>query len=453
MEKYIMEFAQEELKRFQSLSSDEKSIKLSINNIFNQDNYLLDIDDHGGHIISSNARGLLYGVYKYAQVYLGFDFSKIGKETLGEPSNEFYKTHAPRFMRRGNIFEVINDIDYLLNQIDMNAKYGHNEMFFTFFLFDEVKDSIVSDLLKRGIEVTLGGHSLKYLLEPILDLEKNESANLSFYKDYNLMNYIVDKVVKICEENPVVKRISLWPQDIGIPESKGSEFMQNYIDFNLRIKKALIKADLDVAVEFIVYNAGLNWEMLSYYDDLELYDELDVLYAYWGRDYSRPFEDQRALSSLKSWIKVANVTVLEYYSDFFMMSEIYPPLGHRINQDINFYEKLEVKGVLNLVVPLLSSRTSNYYIDRYDYQNYHQENNITYSNCLWEKNAIEKSDLEKHIAFLTKYNKVYFPKRLVDIELDDEKKKILRDILAVLQESKYEEMLREVISVQLNEQA
>ena len=451
MENYIKDFAHEELLRFQNRTQDNRDIKLSNNTILTKDQYLLDIDKKGGHIIASNARGLLYGVYQYAKDYLGFDFSKIGQEILKEPHIKMNNTHAPRVIRRGNIFEVINDTDYLLKQIDMNAKHGHNEMFFTFFLFDEVKDTVVDALMKRGMEVTLGGHSLKYLLEPILSLEKDETANLSFYKDETLMNYIVDRVVAVCKANPIVTRISLWPQDIGIPESKGQEFMQLYINFNHRIKRALIEAGLEVAVEFIVYNAGLNWEMLSYYEDLQLYDDLDILYAFWGRNYGRDFDDPRALDALKSWLKVANVTVLEYYSDFFMMSELYPPLGYRINQDINFYESLGVQGILNLVVPLLNSKTSNQYKDTYDYQSYHQQNNIIYSECLWQTRSIEASNLEKLMAPLTEFNRVYFPERLVDRALDDDQVARLKQILSELGASEYHQKLAEVIKVILGE--
>ena len=450
MEQKILDFAKDELTRFQSKSNDSRLISFNINPVLSCDSYQIDVSNQDAQIQASGARGILYGVYEYAKGYLGYDFSTLGQEVLAKSSAEVHQSHTPRFTRRGNIFEVINDTNYLLEQIDINGKYGHNEMFFTFFLFDEVSEVVLDALEKRGISVTLGGHSLKYLLEPLLDLKKDEAENLSFYKDETLMAYVINKVVEICTKHPVVKRISLWPQDIGIPQSKGLEFMQLYIDFNHAMKKALIQNNLDVAVEFIVYNAGLNTEMLYFYDDLVLYDNLDILYAYWGRDYSQTFDNKEALEALKSWIKVADVTVLEYYSDFYMMSELYPPLNYRITSDLDFYKSLGVKGVLNLLVPLLKSRTSHRY--QYDYQRYHQRNNLVYSECLWTKGDALVSDLEKMLSRLTRFNQKLFPKRLVDLELEPSVRLELKAIDAGLDtEDVYQSKLKEVIEVILDE--
>lgn len=420
MNNIIYNFALSELERLQTKANDTKKVKLEINPVMGTDVYQLNINSNDGLIESGNNRGLLYGVYTYAKEYLGYDFSKIGSEEIGQSKVSGNDLHKPRIDRRGNIFEVINDTDYLKKQIDLNGKNGHNEMFFTFFLFDEVKDALSQDLEKRGINVTLGGHSLKWLLEPILELSKNEDDNLGFYKNEELMKYAIKRIIEICKENPIVGRISLWPQDIGIPQSRGKEFMQLYIDFNKALKDALDAENLNISVEFIVYNAGLNWEMLDYYEGLTLYSDLDILYAYWGRDYSQDFTEQRPIEALKSWLEVGNVTVLEYYSDFFMQSELYPPLENRISKDITMYEKLGVDGVLNLVVPLLNSRTSDRYMANYDYKNYHQNNNNVYSQCLWEVRDYPLSLIEKELSSISRYNRSLFPKRFVDVELNEE---------------------------------
>lgn len=452
MKQLVLDFAVSELKRLQAISDDSKNIKLLLNNAMVVDSYRLDMKSSEGVIEAGNERGLLYGVYTYAKTSLGMNFDRIGFEEMGTPTSYQEETYVPRFTRRGNIFEVINDTEYLLKQIDHNAKHGHNEMFFTFFLYDEVKDEIKSALQKRDFKVTLGGHSLKWLIEPILELAKNEDDNLSFYKDEKLMMYIIERIVKMCKEDELISRISLWPQDIGIPESRGQEFMQLYIDFNVQLKKHLRKENLDVAVEFIVYNAGLNWEMLDYYDVITVDEDLDILYAYWGRDYSQPLNVTRAVEALQSWLKVSEVTVLEYYSDFFMLSELYPPLTNRIGLDATMYEELGVKGLLNLVVPLLQSRTSNHYAAKYDYKMYHQMNNNVYSEAVWHPTDYDISDLEAKLAAVTRYNRPYFPKRLVDLELDETMKNELIEINKLLtSDDRYQTMIREVIETMLYE--
>lgn len=452
MKHLVKDFAQEELVRYQLKANDNKNIHLILNLAMNEDHYRLNISPSKNVIEAGNERGLLYGVYTYAQKYLGFQFM-INNEVLGNQKDQsMSELFQPRFDRRGNIFEVINDTDYLLSQIDLNTKLGHNEIFFTFFLYDEVKSTIYESLKKRGYKVTLGGHSLKWLLEPILDLAKDEKENLSFYKDEKLMDYVIERIVQICKEDELVSRISLWPQDIGIPESRGQEFMQLYINFNSNLKAKLKEAGLKVDVEFIVYNAGLNWEMLDYYENIKVDSELEILYAYWGRDYSKPLEVKRAVQALQSWLNISKVCVLEYYSDFFMLSELYPPLNHRIGVDASEYESMGVSGLLNLVVPLLSSRTSEKYSDKYDYKLYHQSNNFIYSVNTWESTSFKQSPLEEKLAAITRYNRDLFPKRLVDVELSEEMINELKDISALLNvEDVNQSMIQDVINEMLYE--
>lgn len=456
MNKTVIDFTKKELERLQTLAGDIRDIQLAYPEHQTKDDFRMSISEGEGVLYANSARGMLFAVYAYANQYLGFDFSKLGEEII-TTAKKISDSQSFKFSRRGNIFEVINDVPYLKKQIDSNAKHYHNEMFFTFQLFNEVSDSILDDLNKRDMKVTLGGHSLKWLLEPIMTLEKSEDQNLNFYNDVEMMDYVVNRIVAICKEYDCVSRISLWPQDIGIPKSKGPEFMQAYIDFTFRIKKALQKNQLDVAVEYIVYNAGLNWEMLTYYEELELYDDLDILYAYWGRDYSQNLAPKRAVNLLKQWLDKGNVTVLEYYSDFFMMSELYPPLHNRIISDVEEYEELKVTGLLNLVVPLLPSRTADAYREQYDYQQYHQKNNITYSKSMCKYHDIKldlfDTKLEQLMSPITRYNAEIFPKRLVDIKPEAKEKEILLNVKNILgqKSSEYTQMLLKVIDVMLGD--
>ena len=78
----------------------------------------------------------------------------------------------------------------------------------------------------------------------------------------------------------------MWPEDIGIDEKNAADFYRTYIRFTEKLKEALDKEGLHVEVEYIVYNAGLSWNMLERENQTEASDQVDALYAYWGRDYS-----------------------------------------------------------------------------------------------------------------------------------------------------------------------
>ena len=189
-----------------------------------------------------------------------------------------------------------------------------------------------------------------------------QDEKLKFFAENTyLQDKVIQKIVAICLENEVITRISLWPEDIGIDEKNASGFLPTYIRFTEKLKEALNEEGLQVEVEYIVYNAGLSWNMLERENQTEASDQVDALYAYWGRDYSSAIDSNeprqfRAYQTLQDWNEQTkkrgrSLTVLEYYSDHFMLSELFPPLLTRIQQDLQDYKQLNVNGVLNLIVP------------------------------------------------------------------------------------------------------
>lgn len=202
-------------------------------------------------------------------------------------------------------------------------------------------------LQKRGVHVTLGGHSLSYLLKEIQkDADVNmlgQDEKLKFFaENTHLQDKVIDKIVAICLENKVVTRISLWPEDIGIDEKNARGFLPTYIRFTEKLKVALNGARLKVEVEYIVYNAGLSWNMLEREHQKEASDRVDALYAYWGRDYSSGIDADeprqvRAYRALRDWNEetrkqARSLTVLEYYSDHFMLSELFPRFSQEFSR-------------------------------------------------------------------------------------------------------------------------
>ncbi|WP_277585282.1 alpha-glucuronidase family glycosyl hydrolase [Psychrobacillus antarcticus] len=403
-------------------------------------------------IIGNEPRALLYGVYMYCKKFLGYQWVHLDKEELVEQEHGIDKglfIHEPMFSRRGNILETINDPGYINSLIDWGVKNGQNEIFFTFFLWDEIKSYVTSGLKKRGVQVTLGGHSLKYLLGIVQNEKENNHLdnyeNLQFFgENIALQDEVINKIVSICQDNEVITRISLWPEDVGIEEKNADGFLSNYIRFTEKIKYSLKAANLAVEVEYIVYNAGLSWDMLER-KQTEVSGEVDVLYAYWGRDYSNSLNSSepnqvRAMRNLEDWntqaeVKGRSLTVLEYYSDHFMLSELFPPLLTRIASDLEDYKQLQITGVLNLIVPVHRKQKTTEEIVNYPWKWIHHLNNYVYSGVSWgekyevvleeyfsvfqeEKEVFQQMllDLEKLISPYTKWNVPLFPARVVDPE-------------------------------------
>ncbi|MBO0600715.1 hypothetical protein I2483_03490 [Sporosarcina sp. E16_3] len=404
-------------------------------------------------IIGNEPRSILYGVYMYCKKQFGYQWIDLEKETIVNDhlvTNEELYIHVPMFVRRGNIIETINDPSYINTLIDWGVKNGQNEYFFTFFLWDEIKLYVTPALRKRDVQVTLGGHSLSYLLREIQkDTNENmlkQDEKLKFFAENTyLQDKVIQKIVSICLENKVITRISLWPEDIGIDEKNASGFLPTYIRFTEKLKEVLDKEEVYVEVEYIVYNAGLSWNMLERKKQTEASTQVDALYAYWGRDYSSAIDSSeprqvRAYQTLRDWNEQTKkggklLTVLEYYSDHFMLTELFPPLLTRIQQDLHDYKQLNINGVLNLIVPTHQKQHYPELEVNYPWKWIHHINNYVYSRIAWgekyeviveeyftvfneDKAAFHEMliELETLVSQHTKWNVPLFPARVVDPE-------------------------------------
>lgn len=456
----IEQFALEELLHYYTGNA---SVRLEVLSGMQDDGY--EIRNDAGHytIYSHSSRALLYGVYRFLEKVAGIVFFDLQKEQYiqieGIPTSYIGKPH---FSRRGNVFETINDVPFLKRMLDIGTKNGLNELFFTFFLWDEVKEALLPEIQKRGIFVTLGGHSLRYLLAKANGLQvagssamdgavndligeetgfttKHAINNHDFLQNEQAQQAIIKLIVSYCQKEPVINRISLWPEDVGAKGIEAKVFLTRYIAFTEKLQHALQRANLQVAVEHIVYNAGLSWEMLERGDQQA--GVTDILYAYWGRDYTQNFtsaHDQRAWQSIKEWRKATKeqLTIFEYYSDHFMLSELFPLLFNRIEADIQNYAELGCDGIINLVVPLHRIAMEQPYMSNYDYQQYQQLNNIVFARTLWgnsetlrhlltDEMQLLAQQIEQLVGKHSKFNVQIFPSRIVEAKNPEAKEEVL----------------------------
>lgn len=404
----IFKFIDEEINR---LGYEREKFHFSVDPSFDgfkeerSDGYSIKADSDTYHITGKNSRSLLYGIYH-----------------LNE--NE---VQVPLFERRGNVFEVIDDFDFLVDHFNVGAQNGLNEVFFSFYLWDKVGASILDELEKRGYSITLGGHNLSYLLADDEAFKSLSNRNLLIFEHEFLMGCLIDRILEICKTHEIVSRVSLWPEDFGISKEHGPHFLKSYIKFCEMLQEALDKENLSVIVDHIAYNAGLEWSMMELSGHPS--QSIDTLFAFWGRNYSIGIDSEdpdqtRATESLKSYIdhKNRNVCVFEYYSDFFMLSEIFPPLVNRIADDMQKYDELGVYGVLNLVVPYSKSALYDKIGPWYPWKIIHKLNNESYAKGVWgyrgsdQENLDQKvhyNKLEELISPLTRYNQILSPSRVV----------------------------------------
>ncbi|MER2128305.1 hypothetical protein [Solibacillus sp.] len=493
LQQKIEQFASEELTRYYT---GEKGIKLEHHTVGEMADSF-EIIEHPQHYVirGNSSRALLYGVYRFLEKVEGLVFFDLQQPKKISPAGiSQHYIGLPKFARRGNVFETIDDVPFLKSMLDVGTKNGLNEVFFTFFLWDEVKDALLEDIEKRGINVTLGGHSLRYLIAKanrlnvsgkmaadgaVNDLIGEETEftaahainNHDFLQDDKAQQQVIQVIVAYCQQQSVIRRISLWPEDVGAKGEEAVQFLTRYISFTERLQGALESEQLDIKVEHIVYNAGLSWEMLERND--QQVGTTDILYAYWGRDYTKSYENERDLRAWKSlidWRQATqkDITVFEYYSDHFMLSELFPLLFKRIAVDVEHYKQAGCDGLVNLVVPLHKVSKAQPHMGNYDYQQYQQLNNIIFARSLWEELKTIPyllslpmqqlaEQIEQQLAQNSRYNAEFFPSRVVEANNPVAKKEVIDMLTAIerlLNEAKaeaplihYVEALKQVVAV------
>lgn len=388
-------------------------------------------------------RAALYAVYQYAADRWGMHWIYPGEKPVRSSpklDRASFELYSPSMERRGFVFETVDDAVYMKSMVDWLAKNKVNEIFFTFMLWDAIGGELAEDIQRRGLNVTLGGHSMKFLM-------KGESAEVGaadhpytakkqlIYSDLSWQGELLDKIAEYSQAVPNLTRLSLWPEDIAVQGVDG--FLRDYIGFTERLRERLTQANSNVEVEHIAYNAGLSWHMLER-GELFPSSTADTLFAYWGRDYRYPLDhnsndsDERACQALQDWIRAVHengrqISVFEYYSDHFMLTPLFPMLPARIAEDVAYYRGLGVDGMTNLVVPVRN-------MDDYPWQWNHGFNSYVFCRSLWgdpiqeiledyyayysesERQAVMAlhRTIEELATELTSWNVPLFPARAVD---------------------------------------
>ncbi len=394
------------------------------------------------YIIGSNPRSVLYGVYHLCKKLFGYKWVHfLSKEKIEYKDVRFIpaEIHSGNMVRRGLVIENYDDISFLTQLIDWAAKHYINELFFTFMLWDKVKHVIEEEIEKRGLSITIGGHSMHYLL---MEPSVSEKRQIDFSDD-SWKHELIEKIKSYSEETTSIKRVSLWPADIGINDSE--DFLARYIEFTELLQNEIPS----IEVEHIAYNAGLSWDMLELQEGLSGSSKVNTLFAYWGRNYQQSFmKEERAFEALQKWGQIAKanqqeITIFEYYSDHYMLGDLFPPLFHRIHEDIEVYANLGVNSMVNLIVPYIAKENqkkvdlyfpwealqllNSYYFARLTWGDDYQEIETDFYSIFDEHQMKVKQALVKMEAVLSevsKWNVPLFPCRVNDPEKIDKHEEI-----------------------------
>ncbi|QJD85177.1 DUF4838 domain-containing protein [Cohnella herbarum] len=340
--------------------------------------------EYGNAVIAgASPRAVLFGTYRFLEEHAGISWpTPAYRHIPATPVNVPIigrTTRKATFARRGLVLESSETTEYAMNLIDWSAKNGLNDLFFTFDLWERYQDELRPELAKRQLMLTLGGHNLGMFFPSgehfaehpewfALPVEGGRRiADQPCYSNEAGVAVMVDNVVRYVEREirrgTVLATLSLWPNDnkhvCNCPACREAGFISTYIGFLSRLRRSFASKGISVNVEHIAYNAQLEWSML---EEVPASSELDTLIACWGRDYkdsiaspNRP-RDVRFKEITEKWANACggfgtNLTVFEYYSDYWMLTSVFPPLLRTIAEDMAYYRSVGANGVMSLILP------------------------------------------------------------------------------------------------------
>ncbi len=333
-------------------------------------------------IVGGSPRAVLYSAYRFLEEHAGIAWPTPEHRSvpMDKPATiTGSRRFKPSFPRRGIVLESAETSEYALALIDWSAKNGLNDLFFTIELWERDAEQLRPELAKRQLRLTLGGHNLGRFfptaeLYPVhpewFALAGEEGVRMTDQPCYSceagvkvMIGNIVSFVERELEKGVVLRTLSLWPNDnkrvCGCTACREAGFIATYIGFLDRLRQAFETNGIEVNIEHIAYNAQLEWRML---EDVPASSELDTLIACWGRNYRDSFEaptlprDVRFKAAVDRWAEACETfgtgwTAFEYYSDYWMLTSLFPPLFRTIGEDMAYFRRIGATGVMSLIVP------------------------------------------------------------------------------------------------------
>lgn len=333
----------------------------------------------------SNRRSILFAAYAFIEKYLGVRWYYPGEDTLSPkqkndpiPAPECRTDIVASFRDRGLTVEARMGAQGYCRLIDWMAKNKMNNIALPFQIWDEFKSILAPEIIRRGMKLTLSGHSY-FNFVPVSKYYDGHKEWFALHNGQRIKNGQLclsnpDMHMEFCrnvlaylESQPVpVSRLSIWPADNRLycecENCRRKSFIANYAELLNNLRKSAELGESGVAIEHLAYNAGLSDEMIMPpVTESSSIEGLDTLFAYWGRNYADPIDDPsspgdlNARRHIRDWAalhtnKRSSLSVLEYYTDFWMLTSIYPPLGMLIGRDLKFYRSAGVSGIFSLIV-------------------------------------------------------------------------------------------------------
>lgn len=347
-------------------------------------------------IAGPNPVEILYGVYDFAEKFLGYCFFEPGRDILNGsgsvelPEGIIIPAKPVPFSTRGFIQEFPFNCDSI-SLADWMAKNKLNTLNFWMKYYDDIDEKTKQAFLIRGIEMQSGHHNFDYFIPA----DKYYETHPEFFAEYDgkrtksekdanalllgkqlcttnkeLRKEIVKNMVAYAEKHPELHTLSLIPND-GFGWCECAECSKFY-DKSKKGELYSLSAHVylaneiyhdmvqDVAAQLAEKHPELELIFCDYINycrpanGFKLKKGLVTNFAPYWRCINHTIDDEncpvnsRYADDIRAWCKVKDggkVTIYEYYMGVNFYLSL-PMIHHRnIFKEIKFYQNLGVDGV------------------------------------------------------------------------------------------------------------
>ena len=369
--------------------STPDSIRKSLN-LRVEDAYLVDVNNKAISLAGASDRASLYAVYDFLET-LGIGFARPDQETVPHKSTIelafFRRMEEPSFSYRAIVLFPLNK-DWALLEIDWMAKNRFNWAHLITnteieeWQTQEVRKSLMPQLLKRGLHIQALGHSFGAFFPAEYNKEHPEYFSLGpdgvrntgsrgalCLSNPEVVRVMSENIHKFLAANPEIEIIDLWTNDSaswcycpGCKKMQGVDpnFSEPRYSYTTR---SYLKFVNEVAAKLAVQHPTIRVNALAYHSNtfsdpqVKPAENVFVGFAPWGRacylgsdDYYVPITEPGPVNdyvrpAMLGWLKLTkNFYIYDYYTASGSSGEIFPIID-TLRKDLAYYKTLGITSM------------------------------------------------------------------------------------------------------------
>lgn len=316
-------------------------------------------------LVGKGRRGALNAVYTYLERQIGYHWP--------EPSQEFTPRGArlnldaldmvsnPALRYRGIAIHGTCGPEWFIQILDWLSKNRMNSFQLFPGHYEQLRDKVLADVLKRGLYPNIGGHSREFFFPSAkyfpqhpewfaLVKGKRVADTQICYSDLSSVHEYATNVIEYLKTRPEIGMASLWPSD-GYGFCECDKCKAGHVTDTILAYCNAVTREIATALP------GIETEFLSYIHytvppkDVEPEPQLVPTYCeYWSRSQFHTITEDRSGNAkcrdeLRAWIAASkDVTLFSYYGDDCIKRFVYNPLMDMIGEDVRYYRSIGLAG-------------------------------------------------------------------------------------------------------------